>query len=118
VYNILITLKEARRLQPLSPQSQPHLKTSQMNMDNYSDDEWDIDEYTPSPEELKDLMNPTAYKPESVVCVECGKEIPPSTRSFSIEAGRIHEKCYKPSNLIPLIPIGWESIEAWRNSRI
>lgn len=79
-------------------------------MDNYNDDKWITDEYTPSPQELKDLMNPAPYKSEPAVCVECGKEIPPSTRTFSVEAGRIHEDCYKPSNLVPLFPIGCEDL--------
>ena len=84
--------------------------TQDTNTDNYSDDQWDIDEYTPSPQELKDLMNQSPYKSEAAVCIECGEEIPPSTRKFSVEAGRIHEDCYKPSNLVPIFPIGCEDL--------
>ena len=74
------------------------------------------EDYTPSPQELKDLMDQSPYKFEPAICVECGETIPPSTRKFNIEAGRIHEKCYKPSNLVPLVPIGCENLNTWKNS--
>ncbi len=62
------------------------------------------------PDEVMAMMFPEAKRVNSSVCAECGEEILPSNIKFWDGNNRIHEKCYKPSNVIPLIPIGCEDM--------
>ena len=76
------------------------------------------EDYTPSPYELQDLikerLDPDPYKPKTFFCAECGEKISKDEMSYRVEDERVHAKCYKPSNIIPLIPIGCENVSVWR----
>lgn len=59
--------------------------------------------------ELMAISLPHVKNSDPIFCAECGEEILKEERKYRVEDGHIHQRCYKPSNVVFLVPIGCEN---------